>query len=428
MVMPVQSLMNMEMMLYGGYGMNTNAPSIYNNYRGRMYGDNAGINYGNYYNPYQYQGYNPTFGQSIMTQNPQSFGAVTAPQSGTPSFEALTQEDINKLADYYANNNALEEGFKGAATGGLSWMAFEHAQSLFHLRNAREGVKVAEDIFRTVPKEFMKENSTLIQEAYRAVQQAQRDTCSKYNWSGWLRKPIPEGDIKPLIEEMKSAVASGDKSAIAEATAKLDAARGFDGKLFIRKRTVAERLSKKVEDGSIAKEKAALVKIADGNFSNLLKHTFKRDFLGFMAFEAVFSMGKITTAFKKDTKTGVKQTGQSLGKAAAGTAGWCIGRAAGTAIGAKAGAAIGSAVCPGLGTLVGGLIGFTLGSIGMWAGHKLGNAIFGKDVADKVEAETLAQTQDGQVQLLQFAADKAKEGKLDPQTQQVLNKFLNAYA
>ena len=147
-----------------------------------------------------------------------------------------------------------------------------------------------------------------------------------------------------------------------------------------------------------------------------------------MAFEAVFSMGKITTAFKKDTKTGVKQTGQSLGKAAAGTAGWCIGRAAGTAIGAKAGAAIGSAVCPGLGTLVGGLIGFTLGSIGMWAGHKLGNAIFGKDVADKVEAETLAQTQDGQVQLLQFAADKAKEGKLDPQTQQVLNKFLNAYA
>ena len=268
-----------------------------------------------------------------------------------------------------------------------------------------------------------------MQEAYTAVQQAVRDTGTKNKYfSRWLRKPLAETEIKPLVENMKQAIANKDINAIAEAAEKLQAARGFDGKLIPgKKRTVAERLAEKTAKGDIAKGTKNLVNISKGELGSLMKSCFKKDFRAFLIFEAIFGLGKIFTAFNKDSETGLKQTGQTVGKAATATAGWCLGRAAGTWLGAKAGAAIGTAICPGAGTAIGALIGFTVGSIGMWAGHKLGNLVFGADVANKIEAKNLAKTEDGQVQLLQFAMQKAQEGKTDPATNQILNK-LNAYA
>lgn len=425
----INSLANMELMLYGGKaGLNSACPSFLNGYTGdsALYNNMTGM----YYNPYNF-GFNPAFkGSSIYDTYTPSYGQQ---QPANTNFQGITQEDMNKLADYYANNNVLEEGFAGAATGGLSWMAFEHAQSIFHPKNAWKGAKASEAIFKNIPKEFAKENAVLLQDAQIAVQQAIRDTGKKGWWSKWIRRPIDKAAIDPLVEEMRTAVANKDVNAIAKAAQRLHDARGMDGRIMgtlTGRRTVQERLDAKAKD--LSKNVKNLLDMnsaaAKNKFISLAKGAFKKEFLGFMLFEMAFNIGKISTAFNKDTSTGIKQTGQSVGKSALGVAGWCLGRAAGTWLGAKAGAAIGTAICPGAGTVVGALIGFTVGSIGMWLGHKLGNGIFGKDVADKVEARNMTKTQAGQEQLLRFAMQKAQEGKTDAQTNQVLGKLLNAYA
>ena len=439
MVGSVQSLMNMENQLYGSYGMSSYAPSMYNNYTGLTYNNASSVFSDNYF-PYQYgSNYgNISFGQGT----PSTYAQYSNNGSASTYFQGgLSGDDINNLADYYAKNNALEDGLKGAATGGISWMMFEHLQSVLHPLNAAKGVKATEEIFKNIPKEFYKENANLLQDAYIAAQQATRDTGSKWAISGWLRRPIgyhhpgDEKKIEEMVKNLGEAIKSKNVEEIAKYSAELQGARGFDGKLIPGKnRSVAERLADKYatpKNGGkpeLVKARELLETTAQGKFGTLVKSTFKKDFMSFMLFEAVASLGKITTAFKKDTNSGVKQTGQSLGKAALGTAGWCVGRAAGTWLGAKAGAAIGTAICPGAGTLVGSLIGFTVGSIGMWLGHKVGNAVLGEDVADKIEAEKMAGTQEGQAQLLQFAAQKVQEGKADPRTQQIVYKALNAYA
>ena len=422
----IQSLQNMEYALYSNYGMgmSMNAPSLCNNY---CYTPDSSSLWNNYMNPYMCAGYNPSFGQNASSGKTQ---ASNTSSNGGTTFAGLSKQEINQLADYYAKNNVLEEGFMGAAAGGLSWMAFENAQSIFHPKNAKKGVLEAERVFKNVSKEAIKKNQHLYQEAYTAIQQAYRDTGKKGWWSGWLRKPIDEASIKPLIQEMEAAWASGNTERIALATERLQGARGFDGKLipeFLSKhRTVEQRLT---EDSTKIAEKAKLLVEANkGKIGTLIKQSFKKDFLGFMLFESVFSIGQIITAFGKDTDTGLEQTKQSIVKAAAGTAGWCLGRAAGTWLGAKAGAAIGTACCPGIGTAVGALIGFTVGSIGMWAGHKLATKAVGADVADKVKAQELAKTQDGQIELLKFAAEKAQKGEADLQTQQLVYKALSNYA
>ena len=436
----INNLANMEFMLYGSRaGMNMNCPSYFNGYTGTGF-NYAGLN--NYYNPV-FNGYG-NYSQDIFTKaaatqnNTQTNNSSQSPSAQSngynPQFQGVTQDDMDKLADYYAKNNALEEGFMGAAAGGLSWMAFEHAQSVFHPYNAWKGAKEAKEIFKVLPKAWAGENAALLQEAQTAVQQAVRDTGTKGWWSKWLRKPIDRAAIDPLLNEMKDAVSSKNVDAIAKATERLQAARGMDGKIagiFSKGRTVAQRLSEKTKSGAIEKGTKNLLSMNESvitkNFGNLAKSFFKKDFVGFMIFETAFNIGKIMTAFQKDTKTGVEQATQSLGKSAIGTAGWCLGRAAGAMLGAKVGASLGIAGGP-AGAALGALIGFTVGSIGMWAGHKLGNAILGHDVADKIEAQNMTKTKEGQVELLQFAMQKAQEGKTDMRTNQIVHKALNAYA
>ena len=433
----VNNLANMEQWLYGyKAGSRMDCPSVYNGYYTNSVFNNGLGNYGiygNYVNP-SFYGYNNTgFGQSIPSNYTQK--AESQSQSQSTSFQqGITQDDMDKLADYYAKNNALEEGFMGAAAGGLSWMAFEHLQSVIHPKNAWKGIKEAKEIFKVIPKEWAGKNAALLQDAQIAVQQAVRDTGTKGWWSKWLRKPIDKTAIDPLLKEMKTAIASKDVNKIAMATERLKAARGMDGRIariFSKGRTVAQRLSDKTKSGAIKKDAENLIKINEGvitkNFGSLAKSFLKKDFIGFMLFETVFNAGKIITAFQKDTKTGVEQTCQSLGKSALGTAGWCLGRAGGALLGAKVGASLGIAGGP-AGAAVGALIGFTVGSIGMWAGHKLGNMILGHDIADKVEAKNMTKTQEGQTELLQFAMQKAQEGKTDPNTSRIVYKALNTYA
>ena len=465
----INNLANMEFMLYGGKsGMNANCPSVYNGYMTQ-----TNNNMMNYYNPI-FRGYNNNNNynnKDIFTQsadatrvsNPYQTAAEGSSQVdwNNPQFKGLTNDDMNKLADYYAKNNVLEEGFTGAAAGGLSWMAFEHAQSVFHPINAAKGIKAAEEMFKGLPKALAKENAALLQDAHIAVQQVVRDTGSKGWFSQWLRRPLYI-DNQKVINEMKPAARqinqankaavtrelnamknaietakrTGDVSGIAEQTARLQALRGMDGKiagpLSGGRKTVEQRLKEKTNKGLINSEKTRLLEqnknVIKNKFGNLVVNSLKKDFVGFMAFEALFNAGKIMTAFDKDAKTGIEQTVQSAGKSASGAAGWCLGRAVGTWLGAKAGAAIGTAICPGAGTVAGALIGLTLGSIGMWLGHKIGNKVFGMDVADKVEAQKLAKTPEGQAQLLNFAMMKAQEGKADEGTNNIVYKALRANA
>ena len=70
------------------------------------------------------------------------------------------------------------------------------------------------------------------------------------------------------------------------------------------------------------------------------------------------------------------------------------------------------------------------GSLGMWGMSKISKGIVGQDVADKIEAEKLAQTQEGQMQLLQTAYEAAQKGDkhMDAATQQALYRALNTMA
>ena len=60
---------------------------------------------------------------------------------------------------------------------------------------------------------------------------------------------------------------------------------------------------------------------------------------------------------------------------------------------------------------------------------KISNKIVGRDVADKIEAENLSKTPEGQVQLLQYTMQQAQAGKSVPvDVQQATQKLIAQYA
>ena len=155
------------------------------------------------------------------------------------------------------------------------------------------------------------------------------------------------------------------------------------------------------------------------------------------AFSLSFFAPRISGNFKKSTpeKVGIKsnnggkQLAQTSVKAVCNTVGWAAGETLAIWGFAKAGAAIGTALGPGIGTIAGAAIGFLGGSIGMWLGGKLGKGLMGNDVSNKIEAEKLAQSSEGQVQLLQHALEQAQSGaKMDLRTQQALQSAITQLA
>lgn len=112
MVMPIQSLMNMEMALYGGLGANSSAPSMYNNYRtGNLYN----TPYYNYATP-SFQGYNygASFGQNIPSQYQTN---STAENQFNNIFAGLSKDEQSALVDDYAKGLSPSESFKSAVIG-----------------------------------------------------------------------------------------------------------------------------------------------------------------------------------------------------------------------------------------------------------------------------------------------------------------------
>ena len=169
-----------------------------------------------------------------------------------------------------------------------------------------------------------------------------------------------------------------------------------------------------------------------------LFYSYRTLALFFAGMNMLFSIGKIKTAFAKDkeneqqgvsSNNGVKQLGQSVVKALGNAAGWTIGEAAGCAAFAKWGASIGTMFGPGVGTVIGGIVGLVGGGVGMAIFDKITKAVVGRDIADDIEAENLAKTQEGQAQLLQYTVKQAQEGKAIPvDVQQATQKLIAQYA
>ena len=125
----------------------------------------------------------------------------------------------------------------------------------------------------------------------------------------------------------------------------------------------------------------------------------------------------------------MKQLGQTTVKGIGAAAGWTLGEAAGKWAFAKLGAKIGSKIHPLLGTIIGGAIGFVGGSLGMCIAGKGTKALVGQDVADDIEAKKLAQSQEGQVQLLQNTMQRIQAGeKVSPEAQMAVQKLMTQMA
>ena len=135
----------------------------------------------------------------------------------------------------------------------------------------------------------------------------------------------------------------------------------------------------------------------------------------FAAIELFMNWDKIKTAFSKDDSTGWKQVGQTTTKAVGNAIGWAAGEAAGVWAATALGAKIGTIFGPGIGTVIGGIAGFVGGSIGMWLAGKATKAIVGQDVADKVTANNLTKTPEGQTQLLSLVSQKVQSGEKVPE-------------
>ena len=335
-------------------------------------------------------------------------------------------------------------------------------------------------------KSLWKDFNPLMQDAYTAMHRLEARSYSKL---GLFRRSYSKTEgglfkrlffkyepvkIDPvyfeLKEMMEKALKSGDVNEIAKATELLNSANVWDGPVgrFTKLIRGKERLTPKQalenaklgiepKQGFIGKgleklssligfgkgaaesaEKTGTEKLADKvakrvaegakpTFKSGLKRAGIGGFLFFVVMDLAMGASKIKTAREKDKKTGRKQLGQTLFKSTLGAAGWTLGEAGALAL---YGAKWGTRLSPGIGTAIGALVGMIGGSLGMWGMSKISKGIVGQDVADKIEAEKLAQTQEGQMQLLQTAYEAAQKGDkhMDAATQQALYRALNTMA
>ena len=436
MVMPIQSLMNMETMLYGGAGLNSNAPSMLNNYVGRMYSDTASYN-----SPYSNFGYNPSF---TGYQNFGSLGAgAMQPSAGNSVFEGLSNKDEKALINSYAKGLEPSGSLLGSAAGAAGFGVVTKPRIWLHPFSAASSIgKLKETgLFSTLATSGSKlsnlwadaATNNVVREAYGTMHKATQNGNKLF---GIFHTKYTESELKAINKLMEDAIAKGDAQSIANATAQIDYAYSKTNTLKKlwgnitgnKSQSVTEALS----DTSAKAVTDAASKIAKGTpktyWETVKSGCGIKGGLFMFGIEMLMNIGKIRTAFSKDGKTGAKQVGQSVFKAAGNTAGWMLGESFGTWACAKAFAKAGSKINPVWGTAIGALAGMVCGMVGCFISGKVTKAIVGEDVANKVEAEKLSQTQDGQIQLLQSAYEKVQKGQADPATVMAVQKVLNSYA
>ena len=473
MIAPVQSLMNMEMALYGGVGTNANAPSYLNGYKG-------GNNYCNYINPYSYgygnsytnygagNAYNQTFGQSI----PYGYG-VTNPQQTQQAaqesvFQGLSQVERKALEKDYSKSLAHTETIKDALlSGGLGFALMSNPRLIAHPINSFQatftGANATNKAFAEATQEGKAlynlwngtgknaaeviKNQEILREAWLQHNKAVA-RCDKWKL-GWIRKGYKGADSKAVMEivtKLEGALKAGNMAKINEYTAQLKhiygsnpgaLAKGVNWikELFGAKTgaTTVEAALKDIKGNTDAFKavKSGIQSSAEmlPDFKKLATHGGWFGPAIWVGMEYMMDFGKIKTAFGQDNETGMKQLGQTTVKGIGAAAGWTLGEAAGKWAFAKLGAKIGSKIHPLLGTIIGGAIGFVGGSLGMCIAGKGTKALVGQDVADDIEAKKLAQSQEGQVQLLQNTMQRIQAGeKVSPEAQMAVQKLMTQMA
>lgn len=443
----INTLNNMEMMLYGMPMTGIGANGMYNT-------NLTSPTFTSYNNSiYTQPNYGTNFGQTIPS------GYSNGTQQDTTIFGCLNQTEKQALVDYYAKNLEPSESITNAVVlGGIMGGVMQNPRIIAHpinyltttLNPKSQVNKLFKDVTKpgTALNAAWKENSLVMEEAFSQMHRA----TARSKWKiGFFRGRYTKREMVELRRIMREALtpdATGkiNIDAVAEATEKLRHAYCRNGKIFqgwnrIQKLfTGKDKLQKPLEmlkeTDVINKAKDTLLNYGGKNIT--LKKAFIKTggWLGllFGGVEILMNWNKVTTAKQKDqenaqkgiqTNYGKKQTAQTITKAVTNTLGWCAGETLGIWAFAKCGAAVGTALGPGIGTAIGAVVGFVGGSLGMWLAGKATKKIVGEDVANKIEAEKLAQTDEGQMEIVQQALTEAEKGKeLNPATQQAMQRIL----
>ena len=442
MVSPINSLTNMEYMLYGGAsGVNPNCPSFSNGYM-------ANRNSWNYQMPFGYNNqsiWNNQYGQSYDYGN---VGGASATTSNTQQVSqtgfGASARDMDTLGKYYLKGMEPSESLLGAAGGGAAFALVNNTRFIAHPFASLSSLSTVEKMFAGVKDEKSAlgklwnnpETNGLVRDAYHKMHKL--EGASKWRFAPLFKKRLDKTTYDALKKEMETALKSGNKEQIAKVTEKIRVATGAKTGVIPKAwRSLIGKtnpdIAKMTTDSAVksAVDKKLATKAATG-YGEAIKKGFKSQGLKggafFAAMEFLMDFGKIRTAFSKDSSTGVKQLGQTSVKAAGSIIGWTVGEAVGAAAGAKIGAAVGTAFCPGLGTAIGAVAGLVGGTIGTWAMGKLTKKLVGEDVGSKVEVEKMKKTAQGQAQLLQLTAQQAQDDKkLDPKVAQALQNVISSY-
>ena len=441
MVSPINSLANMEYMLYGGAsGVNPNCPSFSNGYM-------ANNNSWNYQTPFGYNNqsiWNNQYDQNYGLGNVGGASTTSDAQQASQTGFGASSRDIDTLGKYYLKGMEPSESLLGAAGGGAAFALVNNTRFIAHPFASLSSLGAVEKMFAGVKDKKSAlgklwnnpETNAVVRDAYHKMHKL--EGASKWRFAPLFKKRLDKTTYDALKKEMETALKTGNKEQIAKATEKIRIATGSKtGVIPQAWRSLIGKtnpdIAKMTTDTAVksAVDKKLAEKAVTG-YGEAIKKGFKSQGIKgggfFAAMEFLMDFGKIRTAFSKDSSTGVKQLGQTSVKAAGSIIGWTVGEAVGAAAGAKIGAAVGTTFCPGLGTAIGAVAGLVGGSIGTWAMGKLTKKLVGEDVGSKVEVEKMKKTAQGQAQLLQLTAQQAQDDKkLDPKVAQALQNVISSY-
>ena len=441
MVSPINSLANMEYMLYGGAsGVNPNCPSFSNGYM-------ANNTSWNYQTPFGYNNqsiWNNQYDQNYGLGNVGGASTTSDAQQASQTGFGASSRDIDTLGKYYLKGMEPSESLLGAAGGGAAFELVNNTRFIAHPFASLSSLGAVEKMFAGVKDKKSDlgklwnnpETNAVVRDAYHKMHKL--EGASKWRFAPLFKKRLDKTTYDALKKEMETALKTGNKEQIAKATEKIRIATGSKtGVIPQAWRSLIGKtnpdIAKMTTDTAVksAVDKKLAEKAVTG-YGEAIKKGFKSQGIKgggfFAAMEFLMDFGKIRTAFSKDSSTGVKQLGQTSVKAAGSIIGWTVGEAVGAAAGAKIGAAVGTAFCPGLGTAIGAVAGLVGGSIGTWAMGKLTKKLVGEDVGSKVEVEKMKKTAQGQAQLLQLTAQQAQDDKkLDPKVAQALQNVISSY-
>ena len=160
MVSPINSLMNMEYMLYGGAsGVNPNCPSFSNGYM-------ANNTAWNYQTPFGYNNQSVWNNQNLWNnqyaqQPAQASGSTVdafTPQAQQQTGFGASQQDLDTLGKYYLKGLNPSESLLGAAGGGAAFALVNNTRFIAHPFNSLSTIGKVEKMFADALIRLLQDN------------------------------------------------------------------------------------------------------------------------------------------------------------------------------------------------------------------------------------------------------------------------------